>query len=211
MSDLIDDLRKTEAKGAEPPPEEDQDSQVLAEVPAREEASQVEVKAQDEATEEEAQCEEPAESQETSGDAASAGEEDKKAEPSRPVNVVEEDPYNFDKCLISIAMALMPDDGNPDGRRVMLGVRNHQDQPILATCRLNDLMPFPDQIQTLLERLKEDLPARSARAAEKKAKAEEEAKKRTAPRPKPAAKAAKPVKPAKAEATSMNLFEMFEP
>jgi hypothetical protein len=48
----------------------------------------------------------------------------------KPVNVVEEDVYEFDKCLITVAMGLMPDDGNPNGRLVMLGVRNHQDEPV---------------------------------------------------------------------------------
>ena len=80
---------------------------------------------------------------------------EKKPEVTKQVNVVEEDPYEFEKCLITVAMALMPDDGSPDGRMVMLGVRNHQDEPLLATCRLSDLMPLPDPVQQLLEQLKD--------------------------------------------------------
>ena len=87
----------------------------------------------------------------------------KKPEESKPVNVVEQDPYNFDQCLITIALALMPDDGNPEGRPVMLGVRNHQDEPLMGTCRLSDLMPLPDPVQQLIEQLKADLPQRSER------------------------------------------------
>jgi hypothetical protein len=131
--------------------------------------------------------------------------------PQKPVNVVEEDVYEFDKCLITVAMGLLPDDGDPSGRLVMLGVRNHQDEPILSTCRLNDLMPLPDPIQQLLEQLKEQLPARSEKATAKKAKAkQDEEKRKTA-----GSKIKTPVKtaPQKAEKpkpTSMNLFDMFD-
>jgi hypothetical protein len=137
---------------------------------------------------------------------------EKKPEATKQVNIVEEDPYEFGKCLITVAMALMPDDGSPDGRMVMLGIRNHQDAPILATCRLSDLMPLPDPVQQLLEQLKDQLPARSEKAAERKAKAEE-AKKKLASKSKPAARTPPPAKVKKAEKpkpTSMNLFDMFD-
>jgi hypothetical protein len=93
----------------------------------------------------------------------------------------------------------------------MLGVRNHLDEPIFSTCRLNYLMPLPDPIQQLIEQLKEQLPARSEKAAGKKAKAKEEEEKRKAI----GNKIKTPVKttPQKAERpkpTSMNLFEMFD-
>lgn len=131
--------------------------------------------------------------------------------PQKPVNVVEEDVYEFDKCLITVAMGLMPDDGDPNGRLVMLGVRNHQDEPILSTCQLNDLLPLPDPIQQLLEQLKEQLPARSEKAAGKKAKAKQDEKKRKAAgnKIKTPVKAA-PQKAEKPKPTSMNLFEMFD-
>ena len=131
--------------------------------------------------------------------------------PQKPVNVVEEDVYEFDKCLITVAMGLMPDDGDPNGRLVMLGVRNHQDEPILSTCRLNDLMPLPDPIQQLIEQLKELLPARSEKAIAKKAKAKQDEEKQKAA----GSKIKTPTKPApqkaeKPKPTSMNLFEMFD-
>jgi hypothetical protein len=134
-----------------------------------------------------------------------------KSYPQKPVNVVEEDVYEFGKCLITVAMGFMPDNGDPNGRLVMLGVRNHLDEPIFSTCRLNYLMPLPDPIQQLIEQLKEQLPARSEKAAGKKAKAKEEEEKRKAI----GNKIKTPVKttPQKAERpkpTSMNLFEMFD-
>jgi hypothetical protein len=129
---------------------------------------------------------------------------------SKPVNVVEEDVYEFDKCLISVAMGMLPDDGNPDGRLVMLGVRNHQDEPIFATCRLNDLAPLPDPIQQLLERLKEQLPARSEKAARKKAKEEEQKRNAANSKAKTTQAKAVPPKVEKPRPTSMNLFDIFD-
>ena len=131
--------------------------------------------------------------------------------PQKPVNVVEEDVYEFDKCLITVAMGLLPDDGDPNGRLVMLGVRNHQDEPILSTCRLNDLMPLPDPIQQLIEQLKEQLPARSEKATAKKAKAKQDEEKRKVAgnKIKTPVKAA-PQKAEKPKPTSMNLFDMFD-
>ena len=131
--------------------------------------------------------------------------------PQMPVNVVEEDVYEFDKCLITVAMGFLPDDGDPNGRLVMLGVRNHQDEPILSTCRLNDLMPLPDPIQQLIEQLKEQLPARSEKATAKKAKVKQDDEKRKAA----GSKIKTPTKPApqkaeKPKPTSMNLFDMFD-
>ena len=137
---------------------------------------------------------------------------EKRPEAPKQANVVEGDPYEFEMCLITVAMALMPGDGSPDGRMVVLGVRNHQDEPLLATCRLSDLMPLPDPVKQLLEQLKDQLPARSEKAAERKAKAEE-AKKKLASKSKPAAKTPPPAKAKKAEKptpTSMNLFDMFD-
>ena len=131
--------------------------------------------------------------------------------PQKPVNVVEEDVYEFDKCLITVAMGLLPVDGDPNGRLVMLGVRNHQDEPIISTCRLNDLMPLPDPIQQLLEQLKEQLPGRSEKAVAKKAKSKQDEDKRKAAgsKIKTPTKAA-PQKAEKPKPTSMNLFDMFD-
>ena len=205
-------------------PAGEESSRVLADVEAETEPEELPVEetgtAEEEVGEEEES--EPGESEEggETGEEASAmppGNTISPATPApaapKPVNVVEEDPYEFDKCLVTIAMALMPEDGNPEGRRVMLGVRNHQDEPILATVRLNDLMPLPDPIQQLLGRLKEQLPARSTKASEKKAKAKEEEEKRKAARSKSTSKttkAAAPKKPEKPKPTSMNLFDMFD-
>ena len=218
MYDLFDtlsgdpggDSSKTPQPVEEPAAEE---NQVLAEAAAEPEVEGViEVAGEDaglDGSPEDTDGDEPSRSDNAP---AGANPTEKKPEATKQVNVVEEDPYEFEKCLITVAMALMPDDGSPDGRMVMLGVRNHQDEPLLATCRLSDLMPLPDPVQQLLGQLKDQLPARSEKAAERKAKAEE-AKKKLASKSKPAAKTPPPVKTKKAEKpkpASMNLFDMFD-
>ena len=198
---------ETEATGEE--------NQVLAESPAEPGSEEIieetGVDAEPEDTGEVAENEETPGAETVPADEQST---EKKPEAPKQVNVVEEDPYDFDKCLITVAMALLPDDGSPDGRKVMLGVRNHQDEPILATCRLSDLMPLPDPVQQLLEQLKEQLPARSEKAVAKKTKAKEDEEKRKAYNSKgKATQKTPPAKPKKAEKpkpTAMNLFDMFD-
>jgi hypothetical protein len=72
-------------------------------------------------------------------------------------------------------------------------------------------MPLPDPILQLLEQLKQQLPARSEKAAGKRAKAKEDEEKRKAAgsKIKTPTKAA-PQKAEKTKPTSMNLFEMFD-
>jgi len=210
MTDLFDAMQNKPPAEEEDMPEAE--NQVLAEVPA-EEASEEIVESADEAGN--LESEEPGDGAEEGSDeneSATPEPDDKKPDAPKQVNVVEEDPYDFDKCQIAIALALLPDDGSPDGRSVVLGVRNHQDEPILTTCRLSDLMPLPDPVQQLLEQLKADLPARSEKASDRKKKAEEAKKKvvsagKSKPQAKPATVKAKAEKP---KATTMNLFDMFD-
>lgn len=224
MEDLFEQINP-------PTPEEDstseseqekpvEDNQVLAEAPIAGGGEEViEGDAEDDAPDElKADGADEASKVETSGldmklaqDAPKPAE--KKGDPPKIVNVVEEDPYEFDKCLISIGIGLMPDDGHPEGRPVILGVRNHQDEPIVRMCRLSDLSPLPDPIQQLLDQLKEDMPARSEKAAAKKKKAAEAAKSKskvTVGKTVPPVKAAKAAKAEKPKPATMNLFDMFD-
>lgn len=198
MTDLFEVMNSSpeEETPATPEPEPaGEENQVLAEIPVEPDNEEMIEETGEETVED---------------DAAPAGGQPAEEEPETPKqgNVVEEDPYEFDKCLITIAMALMPDDGHPDGREVMVGVRNHQDEPVLAMYRLSDLMPLPDPVQQLIEQLKEQLPARSAKVAEKKAQAKEAEQKRKAARGKTVKAAAK--KPEKPKPTTMNLFDVFD-
>jgi hypothetical protein len=107
-----------------------------------------------------------------------------------------EEPYDFDRCTIQIGLQLLPDDGDPAGRAVVIGVRNHADAPIVALTHLATLGPLPQIVTDLLDRLRADLPVRqraSEQAAARK-KAEEEASRarREAARSRPKVSNAKP-------------------
>ena len=43
-----------------------------------------------------------------------------------------EEPYDFDRCTIQIGLQLLPDDGDPAGRPIVVGVRNHADAPVIS-------------------------------------------------------------------------------
>lgn len=106
---------------------------------------------------------------------------------------VEHQPYEFDQCTVTIGLQLLPADGDPGGRLVVVGVRSHADPPILRMVREAEL-PLPEILKNLLAQLAAELPARkqAREAAEAKARADEEARKakvaRTSKSAKPARK-----------------------
>ena len=75
-------------------------------------------------------------------------------------------PYDFDHCTVQIAIQLLPDDGDANGRIVVVGVRSHLDTPILRLVRLNELGSLPPPVNELLDALKAELPAREQAAHE---------------------------------------------
>lgn len=79
---------------------------------------------------------------------------------------IEKQPYDFDRCTIQIAIQLLPDDGDANGRMVVVGVRSHLDAPILRLVRWNELGALPPFVTTLLDELKADLPKREQAARE---------------------------------------------
>ncbi len=105
---------------------------------------------------------------------------------------VENQPYAFDQCTITIGIQLLPADGDPQGRLAVLGVRSHADPPIIYMVREAELL-LPDILKNLLAQLATELPARKEahEAAEAKARADEEARKVKV------ARASKPAKPAR--------------
>ncbi len=107
-----------------------------------------------------------------------------------------EEPYDFDHCTVQIGLQLLPDDGDPAGRPVVVGVRNHADAPIVALTRLSTLGPLPQVVTELLDRLRADLPVRQRAseeaAARKKAEDEAARARREAARSKSRASNAKP-------------------
>jgi hypothetical protein len=94
---------------------------------------------------------------------------------------LEKQPYDFDHCTVQIAIQLLPDDGDPNGRMVVGGVRSHLDVPILRLVRLNEIGALPPLVATLLDELKVELPAREQAAREAfEKKKEEKAKHKSA-------------------------------
>ena len=110
--------------------------------------------------------------------------------------VAVEEPYDFDRCTIQIGLQLLPDDGDPAGRPVVVGVRNHADAPIVTLTRLSALGPLPQLVTELLDRLRAELPERKTAKEETAArkKVEEDAAKtrREAAKAKPKSDTAKP-------------------
>ncbi len=93
---------------------------------------------------------------------------------------IEKQPYDFDHCTVQIAIQLLPDDGDANGRMVVVGVRSHLDTPILRLVRLSELGPLPPLVNELLDALKTELPARGQAAREAFEKKKEEKAKRKA-------------------------------
>lgn len=93
---------------------------------------------------------------------------------------IEKQPYDFDHCTVQIAIQLLPDDGDVNGRMVVVGVRSHLDSPLLRLVRLNELGPLPALVGELLDALKADLPTREQAAREAFEKKKEEKAKRKA-------------------------------
>lgn len=93
---------------------------------------------------------------------------------------IEKQPYDFDHCTVQIAVQLLPDDGDPNGRMVVVGVRSHLDAPILRVTRLNELGALPPLVTVLLDELKAELPKREQAAREQfERKKEEKAKRKS--------------------------------
>ncbi len=96
----------------------------------------------------------------------------------------EDEPYIPGQCTVSIVLTLQPNDGHPDGRQVLIGVRSHDEEPLISASRLNNL-PLPGEIVGLLERYELNLPALGQLKAEKEApdkvrQADAEAKRKAA-------------------------------
>jgi hypothetical protein len=89
-------------------------------------------------------------------------------------------PTLLEHCTVQIAIQLLPDDGDANGRRVVVGVRSHLDAPLLRFIRLNELGPLPPSVNALVDQLKAEFPAREQAALAALAKKKEEEVKRRA-------------------------------
>lgn len=78
--------------------------------------------------------------------------------------------YEFANCPIAFNLHILPDDGSVEGRRILVAIRNHQNTPIIKSCRSEDFTAgvVGQLFNELLEELKADLPLRLAAAIERK-------------------------------------------
>src|SRR2546422_833882 len=65
-----------------------------------------------------------------------------------------DEPYEYERCTLTVTLQFWPADDHAEGRRVLLSARNHQDKPILLLLREQALGPLPDAITQLLEQLR---------------------------------------------------------
>jgi hypothetical protein len=86
----------------------------------------------------------------------------------------EAEPYDWDRCTISLSVTLLPRDGNPRGRATLIGARTHEDAPIIACVRSPDIPALSGPLVELLDQLKGQLPARRAAAEGRRRQAEEQ-------------------------------------
>lgn len=98
------------------------------------------------------------------------------AAPEKIINPVTTDPYEFEQCTIAVQIVLLPHDGDTHGREVMVGVRNHQDIPIIRVFRMDEIQ-LTEAVTGLLDELRSQLPMRAMEKIQRETK-EKEAKKR---------------------------------
>ncbi len=133
------------------------------------------------------------------------------------------EPYTFEGCTITFSMAWMPlaEGSDPQTRKVLLGIRTHQDTPLalrlLTAAELaagdTPLGNLPVLVTDLLEKVRQELPKRAILAAKGKRQPKTTItieNKTPAPAPANPAQEAQPASmPAKNAAGQMGLFDLF--
>lgn len=142
----------------------------------------------DDVAEEDADPEDALRDEATETETSSPSDSANSATPPTPSNTaadadersaIEKQPYDFDHCTVQIAIQLLPDDGDANGRMVVVGVRSHLDAPILRVTRLNELGALPPLVDALLDELKAELPTREQVAREAIKKKAEQAQRKS--------------------------------
>ncbi len=78
-----------------------------------------------------------------------------------PENPLLADPYDYAHCQITATITWLPSDDHPQGREVVLAVRNHEDPPLMRVYRATQLEGLlEDTLEELLAELRRQLPAR---------------------------------------------------
>jgi hypothetical protein len=71
----------------------------------------------------------------------------------------EDEPYVFKDCTINIQIQLLPDDGDAEGREVIVAVSSHIEGPLVELTRLTLLGELPPPLVELLKQHEDRLPA----------------------------------------------------
>lgn len=77
-----------------------------------------------------------------------------------PAPVQVPDRYDLRRCRLHFSITMLEDDGDPSGRRVILGVRNDEDDPISTMARATGLQGLLAPLIALQAQLEADLPRR---------------------------------------------------
>lgn len=79
-----------------------------------------------------------------------ADDDDDNPEKTPYENLLRREPYDFARCTVTLTLQLLPEDGDPAGRPVVLGVQDHGFAPSLRFTRLSALA-LPDALTGALE------------------------------------------------------------
>ncbi len=92
-----------------------------------------------------------------------------------------DEPYHFEQCTIQVSLQILPR-GEGTDRQVVIGVRNHQDAPIVRTASLSTLT-LPAILSEMLTQLESEMPTRKLLKDERELKEKAEAEKKAAKSP----------------------------
>lgn len=80
----------------------------------------------------------------------------------------EDEPYVFNDCTVTINIQLLPDDGDADGREVIIAVSSHIEGPLVELTRLRLLGELPPPVGELVRLHEGRLPALGEARAEQR-------------------------------------------
>ena len=142
---------------------------------------------QEEELEDEQTAEPSATEETTQTETPDSPNEPETAPPSLPPVQIP-DRYEIHRCKVSFSITMLEDDGNPEGRSVLIGVRNDEDVPLTELVRASDLPALLPALIALQARLENDLPQRqeAMRLKLEEARRKQITKAPSKPKPRPA-------------------------
>lgn len=94
--------------------------------------------------------------------------------PTNGSDPLEAEPYSWGRCTVGISIQLLPNtDGGETYKEAYIGIRTHNDIPIIKRVAADELMPLPDSIMRLIDEMREEFPAREEHRAERQRREKE--------------------------------------